>query len=172
MTKFPFQMFLLFLVSFIFFGCSSSKTVKVMGPNNEVVSERDQVRGWGSSADTTKVYQGREFDRCMHYMQQGERPLDARSAYQYCSTGGAGFGAMPGGFYGGGTRGYIPGGGRAAVTMIPDYAPGTETVPQVVGVPSGGNYVTREEYEADQKKVGEAIATERDERKADKKKKK
>lgn len=163
----------LMLVSLFSIGCSSSKTVKVMGPNNEVVSEHDRVSGWGSSADTTKVYQGRDFDRCMHYMQQGSdvRPgLDARSAYQYCSTGGAGMPGMPGGFFGG-ARGYVPGGGRGNVTMIPDYAPGTQTLPGVVGL-DPASVVTREQYEADQKRVGEAIAEEREQRLKEEAKKK
>lgn len=160
---------LLALVSVFFFGCSSSKTVKVLGPNNQPVAERDVVSGWGSSADTTKLYQGTEVDRCMYYMQRGQRPYDERAAYQYCSTQYGG--AVPfGGAYGG-TRGYVPGGGRGNVTVIPDYAPGPQTLPQTVGV-DPSQFVTREEYGADQARVGQAIATERDERKAADEKKK
>lgn len=165
------KMVLLAVVSLLVFGCSSSRSVKILGPNNEVRSEHDVVTGWGSSADTTKVYQGREIDRCMYYMQRGDRALDEKSAYQYCSTQYGG-GAVPfGGVYGGGTRGYVPGGGRGNVTMIPDYAPGPQTLPQTVGV-DPSQFVTREEYGADQARVGQAIATERDERKAADEKKK
>lgn len=164
----------LLLVSLFGFGCSHSKSVKVMGPQNEVVSEHDRVSGWGSSADTTKVYQGRDFDRCMFYMQQGspERPgVDARSAYQFCTSGGAGMPGTVGGYYGGGARGYVPGAGRGNVTVIPDYAPGTQTMPGVVGL-DPASIVTREQYEADQRRVGEAIAEEREQRLKEEAKKK
>ncbi|MCC7357558.1 hypothetical protein IT408_03580 [Candidatus Uhrbacteria bacterium] len=147
-------------------ACSNSKTVKVMGPNNEVISERDQVTGWGSTADTTKTFTGREFDRCMYYMQQGSQGragLDARSAYQYCSTNGTSMSGMVGGYYGAGARGYIPGGGRGNVMVVPDYASGMPTTPTDVGI-DPASIVTREQYDADQKRIGQAIAEERDQR--------
>ena len=43
------------LVSLLGFGCSHSKSVKVLGPQNEVVSEHDRVSGWGTCADSNHL---------------------------------------------------------------------------------------------------------------------